>query len=167
MVDLDNILKKTITTDFDLSAICDALGLRCWIGSRDDLHAGMLEQYNYFIINIQSRLAGNGSHWTAMYKNTRDSTKTHIVYVDSYGAQAPKDVVDACRRLRYNLYYSNGIYQSFQSQNCGFFAVLFLLKMSQGMPFQKFRKIFSDDEPKNDAIVKRIITTELIRRRKL
>lgn len=167
VVDYNDILKKTITTDFDLQTLAQAFGLRVWIGCRDDFHTGILQQYNYFIFNIQSRNAGNGSHWTAMYKKSINSPKIHCVYFDSYGANPVQEVISACRRLRYDLSYSNGIYQSFQSQNCGFFALLFLLQMSKGISFNTFRKLFSTDESKNDVIIKRILSKELIKLRKL
>ena len=42
-----------------------------------------------------------------------------------FGSNPMNEVVNACKKEKCNLFYSNNIYQDFKSNNCGFFCVAF------------------------------------------
>ena len=165
METIRHILDKTITTNIDLSNLLDYLGIPHWIGMRDEFNSDVLSRHQFFIINIQPRNM-TGQHWVALYRKLLPNNKSHCIFFDSYGSSPMNEVVNACRRLNVSLSYSNNIYQSVKSDNCGFFAVAFLLCMAKGLPFKSFGNLFSNREERNDRIVKRLITKELIRQNK-
>lgn len=162
METIRHILDKTITTNIDLSNLLDYLGIPHWIGMRDEFNSDVLSRHQFFILNIQPRNM-TGQHWTALYRRITPDNKSQCIFFDSYGSSPMKEVVDTCRRLKIPLSYSNNMYQHFESENCGFFAVAFLLCMAKGLPFKSFGNLFSDKEERNDRIVKRLITKELIK----
>jgi hypothetical protein len=159
--DINEIMKKTITTNMDLEILTRALGLKVWIGMRDEMNVDVMKSFNYFILNIQDSTK-RGLHWVGLFRKPFNNNN-YLTYFDSYGSSAVKEVCDSAKRMKAHLMYSNGIYQTLTSQNCGFFAVAFLLAMAKQVSFKKFSSWFSTDEKKNDAIVKRIIIRELVK----
>ena len=161
MDEIRQIMNKTITTNFDLEKLTAFLGMRTWIGMRDEFTPQVLVSYDTFILNIQPSSFG-GMHWTALFKK-KVGEKYQCTFFDPYGSSPMDSIVKACKREGIQLSYSNNIYQAFKSELCGFFCVCFLLCMSKGIPFKRFDKLMSDKEERNDVIVKRIINRELLK----
>ena len=120
-----------------------------------------------YIINLQSSLVGNGSHWVALfvYKNT-------AYYFDSFGATPPIEVVKFVKkRKNSHLLYNNWIIQDLKSGNCGYFSLAFLLYMNQNKLrdlkeiFNDFINSFADDTTKNDDILKSFFATSSLDKR--
>ena len=63
-------MDKTTTTNFELQALTNSLGIPTWIGMRDEFNSYILSQHNLFIINVQPQ-AMTGLHWTALLKSEK------------------------------------------------------------------------------------------------
>lgn len=166
MDDVRTIMDKTITTNFDLEILTNALGIKTWIGMRDQFNSHILSQYNFFIINVQPNYM-SGLHWCALHKKRQPDGKIKCIFFCPFGSNPMNEVTNACKKSNSKLFFSNNIYQHFKSNNCGFFCVAFLLSMAKNISFQTFSKIFSTEEKRNDRIVKRLITKELIKLKRL
>lgn len=162
MDEIRNIMNKTITSNFDLEKLTQTLGMNTWIGMRDEFTPQILASYNTFILNVQPS-GMSGVHWTALFKQKIAENKYKCIFYCPFGSSPFDSVVNACKREKMQLLYSNNIHQAFKSNNCGFFCVCFLLMMSKGLPFKRFDKIMSTKEERNDMIVKRIINRELMK----
>ena len=66
MDSIRSIMDKTTTTNFELQALTNSLGIPTWIGMRDEFNSYILSQHNLFIINVQPQ-AMTGLHWTALF----------------------------------------------------------------------------------------------------
>ena len=72
------------------------------------------------ILNLD-KSSGNGTHWTAYYKN-----HSNILYFDSFGnLQPPKELVDY---LGSNIKFNYESYQTYDTFICGHLCLLFLYK---------------------------------------
>lgn len=104
-----------------------------------------------FIINTQKR-NHPGEHWLAFYI---DSNKI-CDFFDSFG-NSPKFF----KLEQYIKKYSNGVVynqkqiQSWKSQNCGFYCLLFLILRSSGYNMENFVGFFYDLSEKNDEIIEK------------
>jgi predicted nucleic acid-binding Zn-ribbon protein len=104
-----------------------------------------LKEPSSFVINLD-KSTGPGTHWVALYIDPRPGTRS-IEYVDSFGDPPPKRVNDAITKMVKRefshlpgllQFKTNGVkLQSVTSPNCGFFAIDFIRKRSNGVPFQE------------------------------
>ena len=109
-----------------------------------------------YIINLQSSTSGNGTHWLGLFIH-----KNNAYYFDSYGAPPSVEIMKFVKKRKgCHMYYSNFIIQDLKSQNCGWYALAFLLwcysyvLFSKDMKnmFNEFVKSFVDDTKENDKI---------------
>ena len=78
-----------------------------------------------YVINLQNYFDGNGSHWTALFKNDKD-----IDYFDSFGVQPPTEVIDFIGDKMY--LYNSMQYQPIYSVLCGYYCVHYLRERAKG-----------------------------------
>lgn len=102
----------------------------------------------FYVINLQSSNIGNGTHWTALYYNPRQS-----YYFDPYGFLAPVEVEEKLKTYIYN--YKQ--IQNYNSTACGYYCISFILFMNgrknKKLGFKFFVDEFSNNTKKNDKIL--------------
>ena len=94
------------------------------------------------IINLSKRADG-GSHWVSLFGDGRPEGSLSIEYYDSFGDEAPQEVIDELPRIvkamkapGYLKFKENLIQkQDVKSSNCGYFAMSFLIDRFRGKPF--------------------------------
>ena len=118
-----------------------------------------------YIINLQSSTSGNGTHWLGLFIH-----KNNAYYFDSYGAPPSVEIMKFVKKRKgCHMYYNNFIIQDLKSQNCGWYALAFLLwcysyvLFSKDMKnmFNEFVKSFVDDTKENDKILKEFFETSV------
>ena len=116
-----------------------------------------------YIINLQSSTAGQGTHWLSLF-----IYKNNAYFFDSFGAPPSIEIIKFVKKRKgCHLYYNNFIIQDLKSENCGFYALAFLLWCYSYVLFSKdmkhmfddFVDAFSDDTTKNDKILKDFFAT--------
>ena len=92
-----------------------------------------------YIINLQSSTMGTGTHWTALF-----IVRETAYYFDLFGATPPVEIIKFVKkRNKANLYYNNWIIQDLNLTNCGFFALAFLLWMTEHLQINML-KVYND-----------------------
>jgi hypothetical protein len=118
-----------------------------------------------YIINLQSSTDGQGTHWLSLFIH-----KNNAYYFDSYGAPPSVEIMKFVKKRKgCHMYYNNFIIQDLKSQNCGWYALAFLLwcysyvLFSKDMKnmFNEFVKSFVDDTKENDKILKEFFETSV------
>ena len=92
----------------------------------------------------------SGEHWVAVYINN----KGYGTFFDSYGLPPSSEhhryrLRRLCKRITYNKLRM----QSYDSQVCGEYCVMFLHHMCNNRTLRAFCRLFSGDTQRNDAIV--------------
>lgn len=102
----------------------------------------------FYVINLQSSNDGDGTHWTALYYQPKQS-----YYFDAYGFLAPIEVEEKLKSYIYN----NKQIQNYNSTACGYYCISFILSMNKQknkeIGFKKFIDVFSNNSKKNDEIL--------------
>ena len=139
-----NQLDKILTTHPETKS--NFLG----VFARDELP--FINKYpSCFIMNTAKRKHA-GQHWIAIYF---DSNKI-ANFFDSYGNNPKFFKLD-----KYLKKYSNGVIfnkkqlQSWSSQNCGYYCLLFLILRSTGYSIIKFVGFFHESSNKNDEMIEK------------
>lgn len=93
-----------------------------------------------------------GSHWIGIYIDRRG----HGKYFDSYG-QPPSSPhhLDRLKRNCNRYEWNKKSMQSYDSQVCGEYCIMFLYFMCSGGTLRAFQRIFSSNTRSNDEIVAR------------
>jgi len=106
------------------------------------------------ILNLQPT-GSSGSHWVLFV--VRNNT---AVYIDSYGAIPPEDVMQYCKSMRIKLGYSAYICQSLASKRCGYYClqgIEYLQKANSSNLLEKANQYINHYEPlfqkTNESIV--------------
>ena len=143
-------------SNFDLERLAEFYNLPLVaITMKDELPATVKD--GYFIINLQSSPAGQGTHWLGLFIH-----KNNAYYFDSYGAPPSVEIMKFVKKRKgCHMYYNNFIIQDLKSQNCGWYALAFLfwcysyVLFSKDMKnmFNEFVKSFVDDTKENDKIL--------------
>lgn len=99
-----------------------------------------------FIINIDSS-SEEGEHWVALFINNKKGE-----YFDSFGLPPfEKEIkIFIFRNCKKGCVYSSKQLQSFESQTCGVYAMLFVLWGCKGKKFGAFLNLFSRNSNIND-----------------
>lgn len=127
---------------------------------KDELNKNNLKNGNY-IMNLQNHNEG-GSHWVAF-----KITPTYIIYCDSFGVYPPE--------IEWNLFLDSGKeilvntkpYQPVKSNKCGWYAIYFLLclsninKQNTIKKFEQFVSQFDYKNPDKNEFVKKFLITSL------
>ena len=90
-----------------------------------------------YIINLESSAAGNsGSHWIALYIQEKE-----CFYFDSFGIICPTEITKSCKRIpNSKLCYNDFQIQHVDAETCGWFCLIFFLKMNSCYLFCFFLK---------------------------
>ena len=77
-----------------------------------------------YIINLQNKTEGNGTHWCCLVIKNKSS----CIYFDSFGLTMPNDIICFVKRLnnKIKIYYSIDQIQDINSIYCGWFCLYFL-----------------------------------------
>ena len=143
-------------SNFDLERLAEFYNLPLVaITMKDELPATVKD--GCYIINLQSSTDGQGTHWLSLFIH-----KNNAYYFDSYGAPPSVEIMKFVKKRKgCHMYYNNFIIQDLKSQNCGWYALAFLLwcysyvLFSKDMKnmFNEFVKSFMDDTKENDKIL--------------
>jgi hypothetical protein len=118
-----------------------------------------------YIINLEDDMnidgtPNSGSHWTCFYIDGKQAC-----YMDSFGIIAPRQVQEFLKPYAPFPYNTKQI-QNIKSQVCGYYCLFFLYwfhnqKKIKSFPMrlQVFTDIFSDDDRKNEDILKKYLKT--------
>jgi len=90
------------------------------IYSKDEFK-NMKPKNGCYVINLQDRLAGNGTHWTCLFIKDRKS-----VYYDSFGGKILIDIIKFCKKKCKFIKYNIDAIQNLKSNACGYYALYFL-----------------------------------------
>ena len=119
-----------------------------------------VEDGNY-IINLQNSEAPDGSfnsgtHWLALKIQGKKAC-----FFDSFGCPPATEICDYVKKRKGSrLAFNNWDVQDMRSENCGYFALSFLIFMENGLKTDLFGKfndyvnIYGDDTVQNDALLK-------------
>jgi hypothetical protein len=151
-------------SNFDLERLAEFYNLPLVaITMKDELPATVKD--GCYIINLQSSTDGQGTHWLSLFIH-----KNNAYYFDSYGAPPSVEIMKFVKKRKgCHMYYNNFIIQDLKSQNCGWYALAFLLwcysyvLFSKDMKnmFNEFVKSFVDDTKENDKILKEFFETSV------
>jgi hypothetical protein len=143
------MFKTNALSDMDINHILKSQGIKFnGIFMKDELPSKL--KLGFYIINLQSSNVGNGTHWTVLYYNYRNS-----LYFDSFGFVPPVDVEQKLNRYTYN----DKQIQSLESTACGFYCIAFIIfmygrkKVELESGFKLFVDAFSNNTKKNDKLL--------------
>ena len=108
----------------------------------------------WYVINLQSSNAGNGSHWTCFKVSQND-----LWYNDSMGFPPPTEVIKKCKN---NLYYNKKEIQDIHSTACGWFCIGAIVSdTGRSMyDFNKYINMFSNNTYNNDSILSKYLVSK-------
>lgn len=87
--------------------------------SKDQLK-GVEPSGKFWVINLQSSTAGNGTHWVFV----SDMNPVFCFYVDSYGVSPPPEIVAFMKKSASGrMKYSHDELQEMTSSECGYFCL--------------------------------------------
>ena len=96
-------------------------------------------RYPMALIINEDPSTGNGTHWVACYIENQNS----ICYFDSYGKD-PISVIKNYLDNFVNIKKNNTRFQSFLSQNCGYYCIYFVFFICLNVPFKTIMKTLSN-----------------------
>ena len=106
----------------------------------------------FYIVNLQSSTAGNGTHWVALYYNPVCS-----YYFDAFGFIAPMEVQNKIIPYAYN----DKQIQNLNSSACGYYCIAFIMflygKKDIENLYRVFINLFSNDTKRNDEVLERLL----------
>ena len=103
----------------------------------------------YYIVNLNDSTQP-GSHWVAL--NNRPNI---IEYFDSFGMNAPMELVNLSNRLNVNYLYNSTQYQDLTSVLCGYYCLYFVNESHKGKSYLSILKPFSHTSSRSNE---RLIT---------
>lgn len=105
-----------------------------------------------FILNTAKR-THEGKHWLAFYFDT----KKRCYFFDSYGNKPDFfNLENYIKKLTNKVIYNKKIIQSWSSQNCGFYCVIFLILKSSNYSMKTITNQFSDICEENDEKINKL-----------
>ena len=139
-------------SNFDIIKIIEDMKLTHVFGgvySKDQLPT--LQRNKFYIINLESSDAGNGSHWTVFFYNKPLTS----IYYDSFGFIAPLEVQKKIEPYEY--IYNEKEIQNYNSSACGYYCIAFIKflhnKTDKEKSFLTFLKLFNIKTHHNDKIL--------------
>lgn len=146
-------------SNIEIQNFCSEYGIPLdFIDSKNRLPK-QLKPGNY-IINLQDRHEGNGTHWVALKVLDNDTG----LYYDSFGISPPLEV---SMRLK-NVLSNRDTVQDLQSNACGFYCIAFLHFFESHTPrsfyLNTFNKMFSPDTSKNAQVLNYYIQKHIVKK---
>lgn len=118
---------------------------------KDDLPDQLIDN-TYYIVNIQPKNEGSGTHWTVFYYNNNRS-----LYYDSFGFMCPDEVVRKIEPYMYNM----RTIQSIDSSACGYYCLSFMVMThtctDKLRAYDAFVNLFNTNTNKNERILSEIL----------
>ena len=103
-----------------LSEYCPKFG---GVYSSNDIPNKLLDESDYGIVVNLSDVGERGSHFIAIV-----CLPSHVLYIDSYGHECQdRDICGFLSKLNKPVYYNRRQIQSYDSNFCGFFSMLYVL----------------------------------------
>ena len=104
-----------------------------------------------FVINTAKR-SHPGKHWLSFYY---DKNKV-CNFFDSYGNEPSFFNLDKyIYKTSKKLVSNNKAIQSWKSENCGYYCILFIILRSSGHSMKQFCNLFDENRDKNDQMIER------------
>ena len=105
--------------------------------SRDQI--ALIDHQGYYIVNLNDSTQP-GSHWVTL----RVRAPPHpIEYFDSFGLNAPHEVVELSHLMGVNYRYNSTQYQDLKSVLCGYWCLYFVNESVKGKTYYDILKPFS------------------------
>ena len=93
----------------------------------------------YYIVNLNDSTQP-GSHWVVI--NVR-APPNLMEYFDSFGLNAPHEVVELSERMGVNYWYNSTQYQDLNSVLCGYWCLYFVNESRKGKSYYEIVRPFS------------------------
>lgn len=97
--------------------------------SRDQI--SLIDRLGYYIVNLNDSTQP-GSHWVVIH--VRPGAKP-LEYFDSFGMNAPNEVVELSDTLGVNYIYNSTQYQDLNSVLCGYWCLYFVNESRKGRSY--------------------------------
>ena len=114
--------------------------------SRDQIN--LIVNPGYYIVNLNDSTQP-GSHWVVIH------VKPNIIeYFDSFGLNAPHEVVELSERMGLNYRYNSTQYQDLNSVLCGYWCLYFVNESQKGRSYYDILKPFSHTDTQfNECLI--------------
>ena len=103
--------------------------------SRDQI--ALIHRLGYYIVNLNNSTQ-SGSHWVVIHVKL-----TLIEYFDSFGLNAPMELVYLSDRMGLNYLYNSTQYQDLKSVLCGYWCLYFVNESRKGRSYYDILRPFS------------------------
>jgi hypothetical protein len=139
--------KSNTLSNIDIEEILKSQGIKIkGVYMKNELPSKL--KRGFYVINLQSSTDGNGSHWTALYYDSK-----HSYYFDPFGFLAPTEVEHKLNEYTFN----NKQIQNLKSTACGYYCIAFIIFMNKRknkkLGFIIFVDEFSTNTEKNDKLL--------------
>ena len=138
--------KSNSLSNIDIEEILKSQKIKVTVYMKDELPLTL--KRGFYVINLQSSTDGSGSHWTALYYNSK-----HSYYFDPFGFLAPTEVEHKLNEYTFN----NKQIQNLKSTACGYYCIAFIIFMNKRknkkVGFIIFIDEFSTNTEKNDKLL--------------
>jgi len=138
--------KSNTLSNIDIEEILKSQKIKVTVYMKDELPLTL--KRGFYVINLQSSTVGSGTHWTALYYNSK-----HSYYFDPFGFIAPTEVEQKLNEYTFN----NKQIQNLKSTACGYYCIAFIIFMNKRknkkLGFIIFVDEFSTDTKKNDKLL--------------
>ena len=108
--------------------------------SRDQI--ALIDRLGYYIVNLNDSTQP-GSHWVTLRVR---APPEGIEYFDSFGLNAPHEVVELSNTLGVNYLYNSTQYQDLKSVLCGYWCLYFVNESRKGKAYYDIVKPFSHSD---------------------
>ena len=114
--------------------------------SRDQITS--IDKSGYYIVNLNDSTQP-GSHWVTI------RLKPNLIeYFDSFGLNAPMELVYLSDKLRLNYLYNSTQYQDLESVLCGYYCLYYVNESQKGRSYYDILKPFSHTDTKfNERLI--------------
>ena len=138
--------KSNTLSNIDIEEILKSQKIKVTVYMKDELPLTL--KRGFYVINLQSSTVGSGTHWTALYYNSK-----HSYYFDPFGFIAPTQVEQKLNEYTFN----NKQIQNLKSTACGYYCIAFIIFMNKRknkkLGFIIFVDEFSTNTEKNDKLL--------------
>ena len=138
--------KSNSLSNIDIEEILKSQKIKVTVYMKDELPLTL--KRGFYVINLQSSTVGSGTHWTALYYNSK-----HSYYFDPFGFIAPTEVEQKLNEYTFN----NKQIQNLKSTACGYYCIAFIIFMNKRknkkLGFIIFVDEFSTNTKKNDKLL--------------
>ena len=151
------MIETELLSDVDIRILSKMFGINLIdVCFKSKLNNMKIVKSGSYVINLD-RDDIEGTHWVCLYVKGNQA-----IYHDSFGEEAPLEVIKFCKRGNVKLLMNHFQIQHLLSTACGYYCIAFLHWMTKyKIPSQyhlnMFNKIFDFDTTKNDLILKKYI----------